>query len=54
MLFDEKKKCPICDSLKISLSKPSIATRVKEYVWPFKGTSKTLNLCNACSFEWED
>jgi uncharacterized protein with PIN domain len=54
MLFDDKKKCPVCDSPKVKISKPPILTRVGEYIWPFKGTSKTFNLCDDCSFSWED
>jgi uncharacterized protein with PIN domain len=54
MLFEEKKKCPVCDSQKVKISKPPILTRVEEYVWPFKETSKTFNLCSDCNFSWED
>jgi len=54
MLFDEKKKCPVCDSEKVKISKPPVLTRVEEYIWPFKGTSKTFNLCDDCNFSWED
>ena len=54
MLFTEKKKCPICNSEKVAVSKPSLLTRITEYIWPFKGTTKTFNLCSDCNFSWED
>jgi hypothetical protein len=54
MLGSEKKKCPVCDSEKVTTSKPAFFTKIKETFWPFKGESKNLNLCSDCSFSWED
>jgi hypothetical protein len=53
-MFNEKKKCPVCDSEKIKTSRPPLLTKIKEIVWPFNGESKNLNLCQECQFEWED
>jgi len=54
MLGSEKKKCPVCDSENVKISRPPMLTKFIEAIWPFKGESKNLNICSDCSFSWED
>lgn len=54
MLLEEKKKCPVCESANVKISRPSLMTKFIESIWPFKGETKNLNLCVDCSFSWED
>jgi hypothetical protein len=54
MLLSDKKKCPVCDSGNIKISKTPLLTKLKETLWPFRGETKNFNLCSDCSFSWED
>jgi hypothetical protein len=54
MLGTEKKKCPVCEGTNIKTQKPSLLTKAQEVIWPFKGDTKNLNLCEDCNFSWED
>lgn len=54
MIGEDKKRCPVCDSLNVKTSKPPFLTKIMEAVWPFRGESKNINLCTDCNFSWED
>ncbi len=54
MFWEEKKKCPVCESKNVKTSRPSLIVKAQEAIWPFKESTKNLNLCSDCSFSWED